>query len=105
MHCIEYCRERYWDIPKSIRIEHGLRQDGGLGFSGFNVLSALDDLLRSAFRGAYPIETNLIHAIAIPAIPKQFLTPEELVFVLNPVIIEFEARLEAYSKSIEQVSK
>ncbi|TCK33458.1 restriction endonuclease [Paraburkholderia sp. BL8N3] len=35
---IEASRERYWDIPKSVRIEQGLRQElGGGGYTAFLV--------------------------------------------------------------------
>lgn len=35
----ETCRERYWDLPKDLRIKYGLRPDvGGPGYSTINML-------------------------------------------------------------------
>jgi restriction system protein len=99
---IESCRERYWDIPKEIRIKYGLRQDFSLGFSGFHALNAADDLLRKAFRGTYPIETDVLHSLAIPTIPNQLVSAEELVLALEPLLKEFEARLDAYNLGIDK---
>lgn len=100
---IESCRERYWDIPKETRIKHGLRQEFSPGFSGFHALNAADDLLRKAFRGAYPIETDVLHSITIPALPKMLASAEELVLALEPLLQEFEARLDAYDTAIGSV--
>ncbi len=36
---VETCRQKYWDLPKDLRIEHGLREDaGGYGYSGARVV-------------------------------------------------------------------
>lgn len=96
----ESCRERYWEIPKEARIAHGLRQEFELGFSGFHALNTADDLLRKAFRGSYPVDTNVLHSIAIPAIPKALSSAEELVSVLEPLLSEFEALLNAYEVAV-----
>lgn len=95
------CRDRYWEIPKEVRIAHGLRQEFGSGFSGFNALQVADDLLRSASRDAFPVRTNAIHEVAIPSIAKELATVEELVDAVELLTREFEARLQAYEDATE----
>lgn len=50
---IEVCRERYWDLPKDVRIQYGLRPDlmeGG--YNGNAIISLVEDVLRRAFRAS-----------------------------------------------------
>jgi hypothetical protein len=94
---IEACRERYWNIPKEARIEHGLRPDTGeWGYSGARVFELAGDLLTKAFRGTYPIECEILAALCTPGFPRQFTTIEELVAVVELMIGDLEARLIAY---------
>ena len=52
---IEVCNDRYWDIPKDHRIEHGLRPEVGQNrYSGAGKIELCRDLLSQAFRGLYP---------------------------------------------------
>jgi len=56
---VENCRQRYWDIPKSVRIEFGLRPDSGaFGYSADHVVAIANELLSKAFRGMFPVETE-----------------------------------------------
>ena len=94
---VEACREKYWDIPKSERIQHGLRHDvGEWGYSGARILELAGDLLTKAFRGAYPIESQALAALCTPGFPRKFATAEELLAAVDPVIGDLEARLNAY---------
>lgn len=54
------CRERYWNIPKHVRIAQGFRQDVfEWGYSGARVLEACEELLNSAYHGVYPLLAEL----------------------------------------------
>jgi restriction system protein len=89
---IEASRERYWDIPKSVRIEHGLRQDlGGGGYSAFFVFHTADDVMGKAIRGVYPI-TDLTPFPYLKA-PPVLSGPQEVLAYLEPMIADLESRL------------
>lgn len=91
---VESCRERYWNIPKEIRIEHGLRPEvGAWGYSSTRVLELASDLLTKAFRGIYPIETEALEALVTPGVPHEFHTPEDVLAVLEPMIADLEGKL------------
>lgn len=98
---IETSRERYWDIPKSKRIEHGLRQDlGGVGYTAFLVINAADEIMGKAIRGAYPIEdVTPFHGLNIP--PK-LSCPKEVLGYLEPIIADLENRLTSCEAAIAQ---
>jgi restriction system protein len=89
---IESSRDRYWDIPKSMRIEHGLRQElWAHGYEAPLVLRAADEIMGKAIRGAYPITDQF---------PLQYLTtlrilsnPQEVLAYLEPLIADLENRL------------
>ena len=89
---IEASRERYWEIPKSKRIEHGLRQElGEEGYSAFHVLHSADEIMGKAIRGVYPInDLTPIHALKTPSM---ISGPKEVFEYLEPVITELESRL------------
>lgn len=91
---VELCRERYWEIPKTARIDHGLRPDvfeGG--YSGAAVISLAEDLLRKGFRGNYPFQADSMWQHAAPGVPTVINSVEELVAHLEPMIHELESRL------------
>jgi hypothetical protein len=103
---VEACREKYWDIPKTERIEHGLRpQVGTWGYSTINVLDLAVDLLMKAFRGTYPIRSETVVALSTRGFPEQFATAEELVGVLEPMIAEAEAKITLYEAQASAASK
>lgn len=92
---IEVCRERYWDIPKYVRIEHGLRPDVAEdGYSGAAVISLAEDVLRKAFRGNYPFETDYMWRHAARGVPSAINSVEEVVALLEPMILELESKLD-----------
>lgn len=91
---IEVCRQRYWDIPKYVRIEHGLRPDvPGDGYSGAGVISLTEDVLRKAFRGNYPFETDFMWRHAVNGAPSSINSVEEVIALLEPMIHELESKL------------
>lgn len=98
---LEACRELYWNIPKDIRIGHGLRPDVGTwGYSGARTIELVTDLLAKAFRGTYPVESETIAAFGTPGFPRQFATVEELVSAVEPMIEDLEAKLERFEASL-----
>lgn len=99
---IEECNDRYWDIPKDHRIEHGLRsQVGELGYSGDRIVNLCRDLLSRALRDLYPFQSEVIGALIIPGLPENFSSPQEVVAVVEPMITELEKKLGAYEASCE----
>jgi hypothetical protein len=97
---IEDCNDRYWKIPKYVRIEHGLRPDvGEYAYSGTCVVELCRDLLSRAFRGLYPVKSEVLAAPAIPELPKQFNSPEEVVAAVEPMVGELEEKLGACEAS------
>ena len=99
---IESCKQRYWDIPKSDRIEHGLRPEvGALGYSGTTAIDLSLELLGKAFRASYPIACDSLAAI-VQGIPQQFSSADELVAVVGPLVSELEAKLEACEDALRK---
>lgn len=97
---IEECNDRYWEIPKDHRIEHGLRAEAGeLAYSGARIVELCRDLLSRAFRGRYPVKSEVLAAIATPGLPAQFNSPEEVVAAVEPMVNELEKKLSAYETS------
>jgi len=88
------CRKRYWSIPKSERIELGLRPEApATGYSGDIVVEFAEELLGKAFRGLYPIECDSLQTYAILGGPCTFGTAEEVLAAVGPRIAELEKRL------------
>lgn len=97
---MEACRERYWSIPKEERIEQGLRPDVGTpGYSSVHTIDLVSGLLSKAFRGTYPIENETLIALATPAFPRHFATPEELIQFVETIICDLEERLQRYEEN------
>ena len=102
---IDSCAERYWAISKSDRIELNLRQDVTIyGYSGSQVLKAVELSLRTALVRGFPISYNRTAAVLAASIgPGRYpanlgdentiLTPSELYDVLNEEMNELESRL------------
>ena len=102
---VEACRDRYWDLDKSVRIQYGLRPDLQVwGYSGENVILAVRETLISAFLDGFPLtydrllrsasawssrrlDFGTFGAAAIP-------TPDELFQVLDSEVAELERRLD-----------
>lgn len=94
---IDVCHERYWDIPKDERIEHGLRPDlGGGGYSGTQTIEVCRKFLSRAFRGAYPIEIDEFDFFLIAKFPDKFESHLDVVAYVEPLIVDLENRLDAY---------
>lgn len=93
---IEECRERYWNIPKKIRIEFGLRHDiGEDGYSGAAVISLVEEVLRKAFRGHYPFEVDFMVMYAARGRSPVFGSVKETVSFLEPMVHELVSKLDS----------
>lgn len=93
----ELSRERYWDIPKQVRIEKGLRPDvgGASMYSGARVIEFSREILARAFRGNYPIQVDPLERVFDPKLPDSFNNPEDVVALLEPMLAELESKLDA----------
>lgn len=97
------CRDRYWDIPKTTRIEKGLRPGFGEAhrYSGALVVEVVEKCLGLAFRGAFPIVLDPFEIVKLDRpVPDTFSSPEEVLLVLKPLITELEAKLDAAEASL-----
>ena len=97
----EHCRERYWNIPKDLRIRYGLRCDvTEWGYSGDVALRFCHQLFTPAFRGVYPFKAEGIEVYAEYGQAKQFDSPKEVLAAVEPKLIELEQQfLEAEKRA------
>ena len=94
---VEVCKERYWDIPKGKRIEHGLRPGfGGDTYSGALIVKLCNDVLSQAFRWRYPFRIDTVSAMVIFGRDKVFHFAEDTVAELEPMVTDLEEKLDAY---------
>jgi restriction system protein len=99
---IEKCTEQYWDIDKDERIASGLRHDVyEYGYSGARTIKIVEELLRKAFRGAYPFEPDEFAQVAVPSLPARFDSVATVVAAIEPLVVELEAKLKAYFDSLK----
>lgn len=90
------CKERYWNIPKSKRIECGLRPDVmAFGYSGNHAIERFNQLLSKAFRGSYPFEIDSVQALIFLGGPREFRCVDEVVSTVEPMVAELEKKLAA----------
>ena len=88
------CKQQYWDISKDDRIRRRLRPEvGTIGYSGARAVEYAEELVAKALRGVYPFECEGLGVLAISGQPETFQTPQEVLAVLEPLIVELEKRL------------
>jgi hypothetical protein len=97
------CRVRYWDLPKDVRIEAGLRPGfgGGDTYSGNVVVELASDLLGKALRGSYPFVLESMQGFAIFGEDRQFASATEILMEVEPMIVDLEARLTASEATLK----
>jgi restriction system protein len=100
-------RERYWDLSKSVRIDHGLRPDVlAYGYSANAVLKAIEAALFSAFAYRIPVECPQPEDwVAIKVVDEEIFTAKtaiELSERLEPLIVGVENRLDSAYEAIER---
>lgn len=95
-----WCKEKYWEIPKDIRIQSGLRPEGGIGmgYSGDWVIKAGEELIAKGFRGEFPIRPDEMHQLISKGImervmPVKFATMNDLILFLEPLIENLENKI------------
>ncbi len=94
---VQRCRVVYWELPKSLRIQYGLRPDGGeFGYLGDAVVKLAESTILKAFRGVYPFEADYMTRAATSwAFPEMLTSPEHVVVHLEPLVAELEGKLAA----------
>ena len=99
----EVCSEQYWDIPKSVRIEKGLRfgDSDERMYSGARVVEMSREFLSRAFRGLYPIPTNVLHRLTIPGLPESSNNQENLTAALERLLADLEAKIATVKRSLQ----
>lgn len=94
------CRERYWDLSKDVRIRHGLRPDSFAdGYSGTVILEVCNELLPKALRGTFPVRTETLQSIVTLEGEREFVSGQEVIDALLPLIVELEQKIEDASNS------
>lgn len=95
-----WCKKEYWDIPKNIRIEAGLRPDigGDIWYSGDWATKAGEDLITKGFRGDYPIIPDETHQMISKRIieqemPSEFRTIKDLLAFIQPLVEKLEGKI------------
>lgn len=102
---IDACRERYWAIDKTDRIDVGLRTDVGVhGYMGDVVIKAVEQTLRQAVLRGFPVRydrlTSALSAYGDGCTPVTtgskgaIETPSGLFETLNLEVCELEDRLD-----------
>jgi hypothetical protein len=114
---VESCRERYWAISKSDRIDLDLRPDvAAIGYSGYDVIAAVDYTVRQAFYRGFPIKYDRTTAALsvfggrsgdpVDATEKCAIgEPSALYDVLDAELSELERRLKAAESVLRERSK
>jgi restriction system protein len=93
---VEQCNDRYWEIPKDMRIEDDLRPEvQEIGYSGARVIDACRDLLSRASRGLYPFRCEAGASVFLPVLQQEFQSATQVVQVVKTFVQELEAKLTA----------
>lgn len=101
---ISACRQRYWDIPKAVRIECGLRPVlNEHSYSGARVVDLCADLVAHALRGVYPFRSEKIEAFVEFGGDKHFESSKEVVEFVERKISELEAKLDLCDQNREKI--
>ncbi len=96
------CKKRYWNLPKTRRIDCGLRPDlADGGYSATHFIDLVEKVLALAFRGSYPFEIDGLSAVAVLGDHRQFDTPQEVLALVEPIVADVEARLTACETELE----
>lgn len=95
-----WCKEEYWEIPKFMRIESGLRTDVETGYSGDWAIKAGENLMLKGFRGEYPIIPDETHRIISKEvvgqeIPDRFENLNELLAFVDPLVENLQNKINA----------
>jgi hypothetical protein len=93
---VESCRKRYWNIPKYVRIDCGLRPEVGAGgYSGNHIIDFAKEVIAKALRGVYPVEVDHMYAFVLWGRARRFSGAKQIVSLIEPMIVELETKLAA----------
>jgi restriction system protein len=93
---VGYCKDRYWDLPKPLRIEYGLRSEfGEHNYFGDSVITVCTDIISRAFRNEYPFQSETLYALVLLGKDKKFNSPKEVIQIIDHMISELEVKLDA----------
>jgi restriction system protein len=93
---VESCRKRYWNIPKYVRIDCGLRPEVAAGgYSGNHTVDFAKDVIAKALRGVYPVEVDHVYALVLWGRARRFSSAKQIVSLIEPMIVELETKLTA----------
>ncbi|MEQ8443867.1 MAG: restriction endonuclease [Alphaproteobacteria bacterium] len=99
------CRFRYWELPKETRIQFGLRPEIAFRreFNGAAVSEVVEKYVSLSFRGVFPIEVDPYDNDRIrQTLPQEITNTHEAVLAFQPLISEFEIKLDAAEKAFQQ---
>jgi restriction system protein len=92
---VEGSRSWYWEIPKDMRIAHGLRQDFAPGYSGAVVLTVISELVGKVSHGVFPFESYEVEPSGHIVGSRQYSSTDEILAIVEPLLADLEARLES----------
>jgi restriction system protein len=95
---VAICRYRYWEIPKAMRIETGLRPDFGdvQLYTGIFVIEVIEKYLGLAFRAAFPITVEPFDVMKLDRqVPEILGSSQEVISAFEPLVAELESKLDA----------
>jgi restriction system protein len=91
---VKVCKDEYWDIPKSKRIECGLRQEVGVpGYYGDWVIKLAEDLIAKGLRGSYPIKIDELFWLTAQHLPMELTSSQDLAMHVEDLIEDLEKRI------------
>jgi restriction system protein len=95
-----WCKEEYWEIPKSMRIGSGLRTDVEIGYSGDWAINVGENLMVKGFRGEYPIIPDEMHQMISREIigqvmPNRIESSYELLAFVDSLVENLENKINA----------
>ncbi|MEW5856118.1 MAG: restriction endonuclease, partial [Cyanobacteriota bacterium] len=59
-----------------------------------SIINIVEDFLRKAFRGNYPIEVDQLAVTVVPHWPERFNDASEIVIAIDSLVRELEAKLD-----------
>jgi hypothetical protein len=72
---------------------------------GDQIIKLLDDLLKKAMRGVYPIEADALYPLVNERLPSSFASVRELHSTAEEMITELEAKLTAAENALRKQSE
>lgn len=98
---ITLCKDRYWNIPKEIRIASGLRAVAGEhNYSGNRVIEMCSDLVSRAIGGRFPFVSETPGATMQFGANHEFGSARKVVQVVDAELTQLERKLDAHDRAI-----